>query len=148
MLAAQMATRAVDKGITYVAFTATPKSKTLELFGRRPRPNEPDGPANLPEPFHAYSMRQAIEEGFILDVLRNYMPYRLAFRLANNGKELGRMTFVVSSCTWPPVDGAFGCRQRALTVARGAGKRGRRRRAPIAVNGTVLRRTGSPGCLV
>jgi hypothetical protein len=38
-------------------------------------------------PFHVYSMRQAIEEGFILDVLKNYTPYRLAFRLANNGKE-------------------------------------------------------------
>ena len=37
--------------------------------------------------FHVYSMRQAIEEGFILDVLKNYTPYRLAFRLANNGKE-------------------------------------------------------------
>jgi type I restriction enzyme R subunit len=88
MLAAQMAARASDKGITYVAFTATPKAKTLELFGRRPRPDEPAGPDNLPVPFHIYSMRQAIEEGFILDVLRNYTPYRLAFRLANNGKEL------------------------------------------------------------
>ncbi|WP_063979922.1 type I restriction endonuclease subunit R [Bradyrhizobium sp.] len=82
MLAAQMAARANDKGITYVAFTATPKAKTLQLFGRCP------GPDMLPEPFHVYSMRQAIEEGFILDVLRNYTPYRLAFKLANNGKEL------------------------------------------------------------
>src|SRR5262249_35965769 len=38
--------------------------------------------------FHVYSMRQAIEEGFILDVLKNYTPYKLAFRLANNGKEM------------------------------------------------------------
>lgn len=82
ILAAQMAARASDKGITYVAFTATPKAKTLELFGRTP------GPGMLPEPFHVYSMRQAIEEGFILDVLRNYTPYRLAFKLAHNGKEL------------------------------------------------------------
>jgi type I restriction enzyme R subunit len=88
MLAAQMAARASDKGITYVAFTATPKAKTLELFGRRPQPNEPAGGDNLPQPFHVYSMRQAIEECFILDVLRNYTPYRLAFRLANNGREL------------------------------------------------------------
>jgi type I restriction enzyme R subunit len=87
MLAAQMAARANDKGITYVAFTATPKAKTLELFGRRPKPDEPAGPGNLPLPFHVYTMRQAIEEGFILDVLRNYTPYRLAFRLANDGKE-------------------------------------------------------------
>jgi type I restriction enzyme R subunit len=88
MLAAQMAARASDRGITYVAFTATPKAKTLELFGRRPKPDEPSGPQNLPAPFHLYSMRQAIEEGFILDVLKNYTPYRLAFRLAHNGKEL------------------------------------------------------------
>ena len=88
VLAAQMAARASDKGITYVAFTATPKAKTLELFGRRPRPEQPAGPGNLPEPFHVYSMRQAIEEGFILDVLRNYTPYKLAFRLANGGKEM------------------------------------------------------------
>ncbi|WFU39011.1 type I restriction endonuclease [Bradyrhizobium sp. CB82] len=87
MLAAQMAARANDKGITYVAFTATPKAKTLQLFGRPPKPDQPIGDDNLPAPFHVYSMRQAIEEGFILDVLRNYTPYRLAFRLANNGKE-------------------------------------------------------------
>jgi type I restriction enzyme R subunit len=87
MLAAQMAARASDKGITYVAFTATPKAKTLQLFGRPPNPDQPIGENNLPAPFHVYSMRQAIEEGFILDVLKNYTPYRLAFRLANNGKE-------------------------------------------------------------
>ena len=87
LLAAQMAARANDQGITYVAFTATPKSKTLELFGRRPQPDQPAGPGNLPAPFHIYSMRQAIEEGFILDVLKNYTPYKLAFKLANNGKE-------------------------------------------------------------
>lgn len=87
ILAAQMASRASDKGITYVAFTATPKAKTLELFGRRPDPNQPAGPDNLPKPFHVYSMRQAIEEGFILDVLKNYTSYKLAFKLANEGKE-------------------------------------------------------------
>ena len=87
VLAAQMAARASDKGITYVAFTATPKAKTVEIFGRRPKPDQPAGPDNLPVAFHVYSMRQAIEEGFILDVLKNYTPYRLAFRLANNGKE-------------------------------------------------------------
>jgi type I restriction enzyme R subunit len=89
VLAAHMASRASDKGITYVAFTATPKAKTLELFGRHPKPDEPARePDNLPQPFHVYSMRQAIEEGFILDALRNYTPYKLAFRLANDGKEM------------------------------------------------------------
>jgi len=91
ILAAQMSARAGQAGgasaITYVAFTATPKAKTLELFGRKPRPDEPAGPGNLPEPFHVYSMRQAIEEGFILDVLQNYTSYKLAFKLAHKGKE-------------------------------------------------------------
>jgi type I restriction enzyme R subunit len=87
ILAAQMTARARDDGVTYVAFTATPKAKTLELFGRRPDPSRAAGPDNLPAAFHVYSMRQAIEEGFILDVLKNYTPYRLAFRLANDGRE-------------------------------------------------------------
>jgi type I restriction enzyme R subunit len=87
LLAAQMASRASESGITYVAFTATPKSKTMELFGRRPDPSLPPSETNLPVPFHVYSMRQAIEEGFILDVLQNYTSYKLAFKLASNGKE-------------------------------------------------------------
>jgi len=87
VLAADMEERASNKGVTYVAFTATPKAKTLELFGRRPNPELPAGVDNLPQPFHVYSMRQAIEEGFILDVLQNYTTYKLAFKLANNGKE-------------------------------------------------------------
>ncbi|HCL65135.1 MAG TPA: type I restriction endonuclease subunit R [Rhizobium sp.] len=88
VLAAQMAARASESGITYVAFTATPKGKTLELFGRRPNPAEPASDTNKPQPFHVYSMRQAIEEGFILDVLKNYTPYDLAFKLANADGEM------------------------------------------------------------
>jgi type I restriction enzyme R subunit len=88
VLAAQMAARTNHTGITYVAFTATPKAKTLELFGRRPNPELPAGPENLPAAFHVYSMRQAIEEGFILDVLENYTSYKLAFKLAHGGKEM------------------------------------------------------------
>jgi type I restriction enzyme R subunit len=87
ILAAQMTAKAGSAGISFVAFTATPKAKTMELFGRPPNPNAPVGPDNLPAPFHVYSMRQAIEEGFILDVLKNYTPYALAFKLANDGKE-------------------------------------------------------------
>ena len=82
LLAAQMSARAAENGITYVAFTATPKAKTLEMFGRRPQPELPASETNKPEPFHVYSMQQAIEEGFILDVLQNYTPYKLAFKLA------------------------------------------------------------------
>ncbi len=81
LLAAQMEARTGVNGLTYVAFTATPKQKTLELFGRT-------GADGLPEPFHVYSMRQAIEEGFILDVLKNYTTYKLAFKLAHDGQEL------------------------------------------------------------
>jgi type I restriction enzyme R subunit len=88
ILAAQMAGRSAVSGITYVAFTATPKAKTLELFGRRPHPELPASADNLPAPFHVYGMRQAIEEGFILDVLQNYTPYKTAFRLAHDGKEM------------------------------------------------------------
>ena len=87
LLAANMGNRAAQDGVTYVAFTATPKAKTLELFGRRPQPDLPAGPGNLPAAFHVYSMRQAIEEGFILDVLQNYTPYKTAFKLTHNGAE-------------------------------------------------------------
>ena len=88
MLAARMAGRVNLPGISFVAFTATPKPKTMELFGRRPDMSKPAGPGNTPEPFHVYSMRQAIEEGFILDVLQNYTSYKLAFKLAHQGKEI------------------------------------------------------------
>lgn len=88
LLVAQMAARAADSGITYLAFTATPKAKTLELFGSRPDPTRKAAQDNLPAPFHVYTMRQAIGEGFILDVLKNYTPYSLAFKLAQDGKEL------------------------------------------------------------
>ena len=87
VLAAQMATRADESAVTYVAFTATPKSKTLELFGTRPDPTRRPAKDNVPEPFHVYTMRQAIEERFILDVLQNYTSYRLAFKLTHHGKE-------------------------------------------------------------
>ncbi|MBT4815076.1 MAG: type I restriction endonuclease subunit R, partial [Lentisphaerae bacterium] len=92
ILAAQMAARADNRGITFVAFTATPKTKTMELFGTRPDPTQPAGPGNLPAPFHVYSMRQAIEEGFILDVLHNYTSYKLAFKLAHEGAEYDETT--------------------------------------------------------
>ncbi len=88
ILAAQMTARAGESGITFVAFTATPKNKTMELFGTRPDPSRKPAPDNVPTPFHVYSMRQAIEERFILDVLANYTPYKLAFKLAHGGKEL------------------------------------------------------------
>ncbi len=87
VLAAQTSSRASDSGITFVAFTATPKTKTMELFGTLPDPSRKLAADNIPAPFHVYSMRQAIEEGFILDVLQNYTTYKLAFKLAHEGKE-------------------------------------------------------------
>ncbi len=89
ILTAQMTAKAGDDekaGITYVAFTATPKDKTLQLFGTRPDPMRKPAPDNIPAPFHVYSMRQAIEEGFILDVLKTYTSYKVAFSLAHKGK--------------------------------------------------------------
>src|ERR1043165_8717283 len=87
-----MAARAGESGITFVAFTATPKTKTMELFGTRPDSMKPAGPDNLPAPFHVYSMRQALEEKFILDVLQNYTAYKLAFKLAHEGAEYDEKT--------------------------------------------------------
>ena len=68
-----MASRGQQQNLSFFAFTATPKGKTLELFGRT-------GSSGLPEAFHTYSMRQAIEEGFILDVLHHYTTYSTWFK--------------------------------------------------------------------
>ena len=70
--------RKMVKNANYYAFTATPKNKTLEIFGK-PIPNE-DGTKSF-EPHHNYTMRQAIQEGFILDVLKNYTPYQSYYKV-------------------------------------------------------------------
>ena len=70
-----LAARGPQKNLSFFAFTATPKHKTLEMFGT-------DGPDGKPEPFHLYSMRQAIEEEFILDVLDKYTTYKTYYKLA------------------------------------------------------------------
>jgi type I restriction enzyme R subunit len=82
ILDAAVASRRASKNLSYLAFTATPKTKTLEQFGRLPKPNEAPSKTNKPEAYHVYSMRQAIEEGFILDVLKNYTNYKVAYNLA------------------------------------------------------------------
>ncbi len=82
ILDAAVASRRASNNLSYFAFTATPKTKTLELFGRLPNPNEQPSRTNKPEAYHVYSMRQAIEEGFILDVLKNYTNYKVAYNLA------------------------------------------------------------------
>ncbi len=81
-VAEAVAVRRYSPNLSYYAFTATPKSKTLELFGRLPKPDEPPSKTNKPQAFHVYSMRQAIEEGYILDVLKNYTNYKVAYQLA------------------------------------------------------------------
>jgi len=68
------ASRGQQPNISFFAFTATPKYKTLQVFGDKDENGKP-------KPFHLYSMRQAIEEGFILDVLQNYTTYELYFKL-------------------------------------------------------------------
>ncbi|MBT2526000.1 type I restriction endonuclease subunit R [Streptomyces sp. ISL-99] len=69
--------------LSYFSFTATPKAKTLELFGTL---QDIDGEATY-RPFHTYSMRQAIEEGFILDPLRNYVTYNTYWKLVNQNPD-------------------------------------------------------------
>lgn len=69
-----MLSRGKQPNLSFFAFTATPKPKTLEVFGQV-------NTQGKPEPFHLYSMRQAIEEGFIMDVLQNYTTYKTYFRL-------------------------------------------------------------------
>lgn len=76
LLAKNAKSRGDQENLSFFAFTATPKGKTLEAFGDR------DDPEETPEPFHVYSMRQAIEEGFILDVLQHYTTYDTFYGIA------------------------------------------------------------------
>ena len=74
-----MESRKLLPNASYFAFTATPKNKTLELFGKRDR--QPDGTVRH-RAFHAYTMKQAVQEGFIVDVLQQYTPVSSYYRLA------------------------------------------------------------------
>jgi type I restriction enzyme R subunit len=78
LLGLSAASRGRHGNLSFFAFTATPKHKTLELFGT-PGVDSDGKPANLP--FHVYSMRQAIDEGFIFDVLANYVTYSTYYRV-------------------------------------------------------------------
>ncbi len=82
VLADVMARKAGIGAISVIAFTATPKGKTVELFGR-------EDESGTKRAFDLYSMKQAIQEGFILDVLKNYLPYSLAFSLAHKDDASG-----------------------------------------------------------
>ncbi len=74
-----MESRKLLSNASYFAFTATPKPKTLEMFGE-PQPPDAEGKIQH-KPFHAYTMKQAIQEGFILDVLRYYTPVNSYYKL-------------------------------------------------------------------
>ena len=79
-----MTSRKLLPNASYYAFTATPKNKTLEIFGDP----EPEVDGTVPHrPFHVYSMKQAVQEGFILDVLKHYTPVKSYYRLAKTGKD-------------------------------------------------------------
>src|SRR5699024_7710013 len=78
-IASETAARAGARNVSLLAFTATPKAKTKQLFGR-------PGDDGKPVSFDVYPMRQAIEERFILDVLRGYQTYRTAFEIEQQGK--------------------------------------------------------------
>lgn len=91
LLAALQKARVRPSNISHFAFTATPKHSTLMLFGRTPDGGRP-GKDNLPRAFHRYRMRQAIEEGFILDVLEGYTPYQTAFNLTQQAEDSRRVS--------------------------------------------------------
>lgn len=76
-----VAGRLMAKNTNFYAFTATPKNKTLEMFGT---PYEGEDGEKAHKPFHLYSMRQAIEEGFIMDVLRNYITYDSYYKIVKS----------------------------------------------------------------
>jgi len=78
-----IASRGRQTNVSFFAFTATPKFKTLEVFGRLPpgATSTKTSTAHSPQPFHLYTMRQAIEEGFILDVLKNFTSYATYYKL-------------------------------------------------------------------
>ena len=81
-MAKEMRAQGNIPNISFFAFTATPKASTLEVFGTRDELCETDKDGMvLPRPFHLYSMKQAIEEGFILDVLENYTCFESYFKL-------------------------------------------------------------------
>ncbi len=73
----ELLTHGQHKNLSFFAFTATPKHTTLQIFGQK----QPD---QSYLPFHIYSMRQAIEEGFILDVLKNYTTYQMYYKIIKN----------------------------------------------------------------
>ncbi len=84
-LAKRMAGRKMLTNASYFAFTATPKNKTLEMFGEALAPDA-EGKVKH-RPFHSYTMKQAIGEGFILDVLKNFTPVDSYYKLVKKAED-------------------------------------------------------------
>lgn len=113
VLAAEATDRATSENISYFAFTATPKGKTLELFGREA------GPGENPVPFHVYTMKQAIEEGYILDVLTGYHSFKLAFQIGQNaggGTEVDQNEATKAVMKWVKLNPQTIAQKSAITV--------------------------------
>jgi type I restriction enzyme R subunit len=122
ILAAEATERADSSNISYFAFTATPKAKTLELFGRVSTGSTSGGG---PVPFHVYTMKQAIEEGYILDVLTGYHSYRLAFRVgqraekeaaAHQGREVDQAEATKQVMRWVKINPQTIAQKSAIVV--------------------------------
>jgi type I restriction enzyme R subunit len=104
IITAQIESRSASNSLSFYAFTATPKTKTLEMFGVLPKPNEAPSQTNKPQAFHLYTMKQAIQEGFILDVLQGYTTYKLFYKLEhsnpNHDEEVERKRAKVMISKW------------------------------------------------
>ena len=139
-LAKEMKAQGAIPNLSFFAFTATPKAATLEVFGTRDELCKRDGNGMLiPRPFHLYSMKQAIDEGFILDVLENYTCFESYFKLVKTiaddpkYKEMKANRALMGIVDWNPamigqkaqiivehfmndVEGVLGGRSKAMVV--------------------------------
>lgn len=111
----RMAARKMLTNASYFAFTATPKNKTLEMFGE---PLPPDGEGKIKHrPFHCYTMKQAVDEKFILDVLKAYTPvesyYKLVVKVENDPEFDTRGPKRNSGTTWKVTTMRSGSRPRS-----------------------------------
>ena len=139
-LAKEMAAQGTIPNLSFFAFTATPKASTLEVFGTRDEKCHKDKDGMIiPRPFHLYSMKQAIDEKFILDVLENYTCFQTYFKLVKTiqddprFKEMKANRALMGIVNWNPrmiekkaeiitehfmsdVEGLLGHRSKAMVV--------------------------------
>ena len=134
--------RGPQPNLSYFAFTATPKSSTLKLFGTwdpdKVNPRDP-GARGMHVPFHVYSMKQAIEEGYILDVLANYITYDTKWRLRNAGRRAGRIGHRPTRGRRAEGQGEAGAVRRTAPDVAGAEGEADRRGLPGQHGGTAWR---------